>query len=102
MKLWVDDHRVAPDGWNWAKTYAEAMSALESGTVEQISLDHDLACFDADGEEKTGYDVAKYIAKLAFEGLPHPLKWSVHSANPVGIINIRALLIRYVGPEHKD
>jgi hypothetical protein len=102
MKLWVDDFRGAPAGWAWAKTYDEALEALESGAVEQISLDHDLACFNADGEEKTGYDVAKFIAELAFKGQPHPLMWSVHSANPVGIANIRALLSSYVGPEHKD
>lgn len=47
MKLWLDDVRPAPEGWVWVKTVDEAKKLLESGQVQQASLDHDLgACWD--------------------------------------------------------
>ncbi len=79
IKLWVDDQRQPPAGFNaHARSYAEAMDYLESGKVSEISLDHDL------GEEKTGYDIAKWIEEKAFYGEITRILWSVHSANPVG------------------
>ncbi|RDI32417.1 hypothetical protein DEU38_103150 [Rhodococcus sp. AG1013] len=47
MKLFVDDERPAPDGWELAKTAEYAITLLNfqrffSCQVEQLSLDHDL------------------------------------------------------------
>jgi hypothetical protein len=28
--LWIDDIRVAPDGWMWAKTSQEAIAAIDA------------------------------------------------------------------------
>lgn len=83
IKLWVDDLRAAPPGFNaHARTYAEAIRYLKSGRVVVISLDHDL------GDEKSGYDVAKWIEEKASYGQIPPIAWTVHSANPPGASRI--------------
>jgi hypothetical protein len=46
MKLWHDDIRPAPEGWVWARTNEQAQEHLLTGTVEEISLDHDLGFHD--------------------------------------------------------
>jgi hypothetical protein len=79
IQLWVDDQRSPPLDFNaHARTYAEAIKYLESGEIVAIFLDHDL------GEEKTGYDIAKWIEEKAFHGEIPRIQWSIHSANPVG------------------
>lgn len=69
-----------------ARTYSAAIQALEDFTFDIIFFDHDL------GEEKTGYDVAKYIVENQIE-----IKdgFKIHSANPVGKHNIMQLLTHY-------
>jgi hypothetical protein len=57
MKLWIDDERLPPDGYVWAKTYQDAIKHIDTGEVDLISFDHDL------GGKKTGYDVATYIER---------------------------------------
>jgi hypothetical protein len=42
MKVFLDDERVAPERWTRVYWPKEAIRLLESGTVEEISLDHDL------------------------------------------------------------
>ncbi|HKR38586.1 MAG TPA: cyclic-phosphate processing receiver domain-containing protein [Paraburkholderia sp.] len=49
----LDDERPPPKGWLRVYWPDEAIQLLESGIVEEISLDHDLGN-DAGG---TGYDV---------------------------------------------
>lgn len=44
------------------------------------------------GEDKTGYDLAVFIEQLASQDQIGPMKWSVHSANPVGKIRIQAAM----------
>jgi len=85
-KLWVDDKRTPPDdSWIWAKTYDETIAHIKTG-VDIISLDHDL------GEEKTGYDIAKYIEEhVVLQDMLYP-DIRIHSANPVGRKNIQATI----------
>ena len=94
MKLWVDDLRPAPAGWTWAKSFQEAVDLIESGAVDEISLDHDLG--DQGTPERTGYDVALVLAERAVNGLAVPAIASVHSANPVGRERILGVLTRYL------
>lgn len=79
MRVWLDDVRTPPPGWVWVKTAAAAVDLLDSGGVEEISLDHDLG----DGEP-SGYVVAVFIEERAYSGSMKPLKWAVHSNNPSG------------------
>ena len=88
--LYVDDIRF-PEYFHQigveitvARTYDEAIQYL-GDEYDVISLDHDL------GEDKTGYDIAKYIVEnqIQLNG------FRVHSANPVGRFNIVQLLTHY-------
>jgi hypothetical protein len=86
LKVWLDDVRSMPNDFDLhVKTADEAIKKLKTNQVSIISLDHDL------GEEdsKTGYDVAKFIEKSAFEGSLDPLEIRIHSANPVGVNNMK-------------
>lgn len=89
MKVFLDDERPTPEGWHRVYTADEAISLLRTGKVKEISLDHDL------GDDKkfgTGYDVASFIEERAFFGTMKPVRWSIHSANPVGRKNMLAAL----------
>jgi len=85
MKLFVDDVRKSPDSsWEIARTYKEAIDALKSGMVEVLSLDHDL------GEDLTGYDIINWLERKVYhEEIEAPKEILVHSANPVGVNNIK-------------
>lgn len=90
MKIWLDDERVMPQGFDFhAKTAKEAIRCLESGNVTEISLDHDLGL---EAPNTTGYFVAQYIEMAAHNGWIAPIKWEVHSANPAGRKNIEAAM----------
>lgn len=83
-KLWLDDVRKPPtDDWVWCVNVQEAIELLCESSFDEISFDHDL------GEEHTGYDLACWIEEQALKGKLKPLKWKVHSANPVGRENIK-------------
>ena len=77
MRVYLDDERVTPDGWIRVYWPEEAIALLESGQVEEISLDHDLG----DDEHGTGYDVVLWIEEaVALRGFKPP-RMFVHSAN---------------------
>lgn len=86
MKLYLDDIRVTPPGFNLrAYTAAEAIIMLKTGMITFISFDHDLGP-DTAG---TGYDVAKWIEEQAVTNPDFVMpEWFVHSGNPVGARNI--------------
>ena len=79
MKLYLDDERPAPAGWTAARWPNEAIAHLQTGQVEELSLDHDLG----DDARGTGYDVLLWIEEaVAVRGFNPPRLISVHSANP--------------------
>lgn len=85
MRLWLDDERTKPVDFDvHVCTSQEAIEILKFQKVEFISLDHDLG----PPEAGSGYDVAKWIEKMAFYGSLRRLKWDIHSMNPVGRRNI--------------
>lgn len=98
-KLFLDDERM-PAQKDAAqviieRSYDSAVKRMQSmGCPGFISFDHDL------GEEKTGYDVAKYLIEQDlnsnFSFIPTNFCFYVHSANCVGAQNIRQLLTRYL------
>jgi len=89
LHVWLDDLRPIRPGYNaLAKTADEAIKLLKTGRVESISLDHDLG----PPEAGTGYDVAQWIEEAAYHGKLKRLTWSIHSANPVGVNNMRQAL----------
>lgn len=88
MRLWLDDLRPAPEGWRHVQTAEQAIACLLQGAVREISLDHDLG----EPSAGTGYDVACAVERLAAEGVLPRLRWSIHSANPVGRAKMEAAL----------
>src|SRR5687768_16473707 len=94
MKLWVDDLRCAPPGWIWVINVEDAKAVLETGEVEELSLDHDLG--DTNIPERTGYTLVCWMEeKHVTEGIPFPPICRVHSDNSVGVEKMRKVLQRY-------
>jgi hypothetical protein len=85
MRVWLDDKcdidgdRRTPSGWVGVKTADEVIALLKRGTVEALSLDHDLGDEESVG---SGYDVLEWIEKeVATNGFIPPQKIKIHSAN---------------------
>ena len=86
MRVYLDDERVAPDGWVQVRWPEDVIKLLESGQVTELSLDHDLG----DDEHGTGYDVILWIERaVAMCGFQPPLI-RVHSANSSARIKMEA------------
>lgn len=83
-KLYVDDVRPCPEGWEVARSFHEAIVMLEDNHYDEVSLDHDIASFYGN-KEMTGYDVLQYLIMKKMDGHPVPRLIHVHSANPVGV-----------------
>ena len=98
MKLWIDDVRPAPEGYVWCKSVAEAKTAIieseqfsvwydTSFYITIIDIDHDAGDFYHDGGD--------YICLLDWleeTGRNYPIR--IHSTNPVGVANMRAIIER--------
>lgn len=79
MKVYLDDERIAPDGWIQVNWPDEAIRLLQTGTVTHLSLDHDLG----NDQRGTGYDVLLWIEEaVALCKFTPPANIEVHSANP--------------------
>lgn len=102
MKLWLDDVRQAPSGYEWVRSVDEAKALCEemlaSGKVldmEIIDLDH-----DAGDYASMGGDYIEFLnwleQKKAEEGWIVKAFFTYHSANPVGISNM-SRIVRHNG-----
>ena len=86
MKVYLDDVRVAPDGWRQARWPDEVIELLQSGEVTHLSLDHDLG----DDERGTGYDVVLWLEEaVATRGFKPP-HVKVHTANTSARVKMEA------------
>ena len=120
MKLWIDDVRPAPDGYVWCHSVNEAKDKIiynekriaEMG-AECIRLDsignyYDADCLhmvaantmlnlididhDAGDYANDGGDYIKLLDWLEETGRNYPIR--IHSMNPVGVANMRAIIER--------
>jgi len=89
-RLWVDDQRKPPDeSWDWGRTFLTAVELLitHGSVYDEFSLDHDL------GEhEPTGFDFLRWVVLSRPDLLPRVIR--IHSANPVGAANMKAVIER--------
>ena len=92
-KIWVDDirHPLNTD-WLWCKTVNQAKNLVEilENTKEEIVLifvDHDAGDFAVDGG-----DYIKLLDYLERVMISIPIR--IHSMNPVGRENMRAIIRR--------
>ena len=90
MRLFVDDIRIAPRGWDYAYSVSGAIDYIKQfyDKIEVISLDHDAGDYGPPdyikildwAEEVYGFDFKPAIR--------------LHSANPVGVANMRRIIER--------
>ena len=118
MKLWIDDVRNAPDGYEWCKSVNEAIALIKMSEkhiehymkcghecfldrdykgrtqcyvnankwyIELIDIDHDAGDFNSDGG-----DYINLLNWLEETGRNYPIR--IHSMNPVGVQNMRAII----------
>lgn len=94
VKLWVDDIRMAPDGYIWVKSVNEAKQKIleaegKGEFIEIIDLDHDAGDYVADGG-----DYIKLLDWMAETERKYLVK--LHTANPIGRENMQRLIDRYL------
>lgn len=100
IKLWVDDVRPAPYGYHWSKSVNDAKKTIinyetmyiASGKksyykIEVIDIDHDAGNYFSQGG-----DYIKLLDWLEETGRIYPIR--IHSMNPVGVQNMRAIIQR--------
>lgn len=106
MKIWIDDIRPAPKGYVWVKTVNKAKSIIAKmenenrqikeeswgckfplTELEVIDIDHDAGEYVSQGGD--------YIELLKWlEGTKRNYPIRIHSMNPVGVQNMRAIIQR--------
>ena len=98
MRLWIDDVRLAPENYLWCKSVNEAIELIEfcerlqkytfdRKILELIDIDH-----DAGDYAKDGGNYIKLLDWLEETGRNYPIR--IHSMNPVGVANMRAIIQR--------
>ena len=93
MKLWIDDLRPAPDGYDVICFSVNAAIAtvkrLErfGRLIELIDVDHDAGDYASDGG-----DYIRLLDWLEETGRNYPIR--IHSANAVGVANMRRIIER--------
>jgi hypothetical protein len=104
MKLWIDDLRPAPVGYTWVKTVNDAKRYIESaeeieelfptGTpvIKLIDLDHDAGDYRAVGGDYINILNWLEYRQHSQNGKVYPIR--IHSFNPVGCVNMRAIIER--------
>ena len=92
MRLWIDDVRPAPEGYVWAQSVMMAQAIIEvreeeNIQIELIDVDHDAGDFAYDGG-----DFIRLLDWLEETGRNYPIR--IHSANAVGVQNMRRIIER--------
>ncbi len=97
MKLFVDDIRPAPEGWQQARTVTDAIRFLAQfgSQVDEISLDHDISyAVEVAGNQRPFPSPEDFtaVAYYIIKAVPTNVKITVHSANPVGAKRIKEII----------
>ena len=100
MKIWIDDCRPAPRGYFHAYSVEQAKELIKlieiadshswslssnKWKIEVIDMDHDAGDFASDGG-----DYIKLLDWFEATGRNYPIH--IHSMNPVGAKNMRAII----------
>lgn len=88
MKLFVDDVRACPKGWVLARTVQKAIRLIHTQDVNEVSLDHDIACRLVTGQEHTSNEtfepVARFIAmwnNFCVDTIRNVINIRIHTSN---------------------
>lgn len=113
--LWVDDLRDPPnrpderyivarsvneakqrielmDQDMWMDWYIDGVPLEELHGFDIIDLDHDAGIYAPDGGDYI--NVLNYLEERAHHGYKINFKFRIHSFNPVGVVNMRAVIQR--------
>lgn len=99
MKLWIDDIRPAPEGYVWCKSVNEAKEKIidserQSKVPRMYDCDFRFTVIDMDYDAgdyvSAGGDYIKLLDWFEETGRNYPIR--IHSANPVGIENMRRII----------
>lgn len=95
VKIWVDDLRPVPPGYEGCKSVEETIALIEEiemagGEIELLDLDHDLGDY-----AQFGGDAIKILDYLAERETFYPIE--IHTANPVGRANMERMIERFWG-----
>ena len=90
MKLWIDDERPAPEGYVWCKSVHQTKQVIRASelthtTIELLDIDHDAGDYAFDGG-----DYIKILDWMEYTNRNYPIR--IHSMNPVGRENMRAII----------
>ena len=110
-KIFLDDERNPCDvtwielcekrDWYIVRNYNDFISLIEDKIVwskppKVISFDHDIAPFDINGKEKTGYDCLKFLIEYShINSTPIP-ECIFHTMNYVGKNNMQSYYNNYL------
>jgi hypothetical protein len=97
MKIWVDDVRPMPKGYKWCFTVMDTIGLIEwveEGCGEKPCKEIELIDLDYDAGDYAGYggDYIEILNWLEETGRNYPIR--IHSANPVGVANMRRIIER--------
>lgn len=86
MKIWIDDLRTPPEGYEWCKSVNETKKIIEKAeedgaVIEALDFDHDAGFYFADGG-----DFIRILDWMEETGRDYPC--AIHTANPVGYANM--------------
>ena len=96
MKLWIDDVRPAPEGYYWCKRVKEAINIIDYyrgneewiDKIEILDMDHDAGKY----AEYYGGDYINILKWMECNYPNHTIPIHIHSMNPVGVQNMRAII----------
>jgi len=86
MKLWIDDVRPAPQGYEWVKSVNRAKVLIKTKSIEIIDIDHDAGNFVLQGG-----DYIKLLDWMEQENI-NDIPIHIHSMNSVGKENMRRII----------
>jgi hypothetical protein len=90
MKLWIDDYRPMPEGFDChAHNAAEAILAFASGEVTHASFDYHLG---GDDHYDSGWGIAAFVARQAYANNIPRFTWKIHSDSAEGALAIRQVM----------
>ena len=100
IKVFLDDLRSTPPGWQRAYTAWEAITFCQEGRVTELSLDYDLndaprrAGYCENADPGTGGDVMEWLVEQArrnnWDWVPPVIR--LHSVNAEGLAHMAVLL----------
>jgi hypothetical protein len=94
IKLWIDDVRPAPEGYKGFMTTNAALCFIyyHYRDIDEISLDHDAGdCVQEGGDYINILIEMERLSRVKKFDFSH-IKFRLHSANPVGVQNMRYIL----------